>query len=161
MKATISRDAAEENAKLFFKNTAANEVPIEEVYVAADRMGYTDEQNRTWLGNKLWAMGPYNLVKRNYGVRKGKKRLKSLSLTDDGLKALGRDKAQGSFQTVLPVNQAKTVDAVAVITDANGTRYVTLQYVTDVVDEFNRQNPSWEIEIVPKRVRKGEAAVNR
>lgn len=33
-------------------------------------------------------------------------------------------------------------------------RIVTLQSITDDVDEFNRQNPSWELEIIPKRIRK-------
>lgn len=149
MKTTISRDAANEKVKMFYQNTESNDVPVEDVYVAADRTEYTEEQNKTWLGNVLWTLKPYNLVKRNYGVRRGKKRLVSLSLTDEGLKVLGRD------SNFIGTN-AGYADVPNIPVRPHTNKQVTLQSITDDVDEFNRQNPSWEIEIVFKRVKKGE-----
>ncbi len=140
----MSREAAEENLRMFFKNTSANEVSVEDVYAAADRLQYPEAQNKSWLGNKLWSMGSYNFIKRNYGLRNSKKQLKSLSLTEEGMKVLRRP---GTPQELFPpVNNFRTVPS-------GNSQPVTLQTVTDIADEFHKQNPSWVIRVIPERVK--------
>lgn len=116
----VSYEAASETLKLFFKdNPEADEVTLDDIYTAAARDLSKPEQNKAWLGNKLTHLKHYNLVSSVYGGPR--KMLKKVSLTREGVKALGRESASTA-------PEART--------------HVSLETIANDIKLFEEQNPS-------------------
>jgi hypothetical protein len=86
----ISQTAAVENLRrLFAASPNADQLSLEELFIASGREREDPQTNRNWLANKMTQLKYYNLIKSvyKYGQRK---ELVALQLTIKGKKALGR-----------------------------------------------------------------------
>lgn len=86
----ISETAAVENLRrLFSPNPNADQLSLEEVFIAAGRERENGRTNRNWLANKMTQLKYHGLIRPiyKYGQRK---ELAAIKLSLKGKKALGR-----------------------------------------------------------------------
>ena len=86
----ISRTAAVENLRrLFSPSPNADQLSLQEIFIAAGRERENEQTNRNWLANKMTQLKYHNLIKPiyKYGQRK---ELVAIKLGLEGKKALGR-----------------------------------------------------------------------
>lgn len=146
----LSYEATVGNLEDFFINTSGNSVTPEEIYKACGRDLNETAKNKSWLSNKTHAMGTHELFEKKYDKR-GFHEFNLLVLTEKGVKALGRS-TEPSAQSQLPFSPPQP---------PKSRQPVSLQAIADMVDEFNRQNPSWEIEVTPKRIKREEVPATK
>ena len=107
----LSREAAIKNLEDFFRNTSADVIDVDDIFVQMGRDLKTDKANRSWLSNKLTAMKEYNFLTRQYSKRDNKNKLTKLSLTSEGKRVLGRAEevqTTTTTTTVAPDNSSST-----------------------------------------------------
>lgn len=136
-------ETARRTLALFFGDQDA--VTPEEVFQRAARIGKPKATNEHWFHNRTWILRQFGLVQADKDTVDGRMRTVRLRLTPTG-KSMRRDMNKVMAESVTLPAFSSPIDSEA--------RAVTLQSITDDVDEFNRQNPSWELEIIPKRIRK-------
>lgn len=131
---TLSRDATIANLRRFFGDTGARSVTLPDLFRNAGREGNTHDRNMSWLFNKLTMMNIYELFEKKYAVRNGVRVLDMIELTRAGVEALS-------------ANSSHSAEAGSV--NPKGSK-VLLEDITDLAKVFMEQNPSWEVDIVPK-----------
>jgi hypothetical protein len=141
MGAKMSESAAIANLRRMFGDS--ERVTLDKIFENADRRDNTHASNMTWLYNKMTSMRKYDLFTTRYTVRNGTRAIGGLVLTAKGKQALGEPDR--------PHNRTADQDSTL---GSPSNQVISLQTIADIVDEFNRQNPSWELEVVPKRVKK-------
>jgi hypothetical protein len=133
--AQYSITSAKNALRMFFSNGRASTTP-DDIFQLPERANKTPEINTGYLYNKLTILrhfGLVNIIKTSDA--EGITRIVKINLTTAGKELL-------SDNPSTPIKKSPP------------SELITLQFITDAVDEFNRQNPSWEIELVPKRVKK-------
>ncbi len=116
-----------------------NAVTREEALISAGRPG-----NKNWFSFITSALKEYELFTKTYAANGT---LEKIILTETGKKALTRTNQDTPKATSRSVTINSKLGELG--------KVVTLQYVSDIIEEFNRQNPSWEIDPIPKRIKGG------
>lgn len=126
-----SKDSSIQNIKQFFSSTPDDVISLQDAYVAWGRDVTKENENKSWLSNKLTALKYHNLVKPIYTLRNGKRMLDKIQLTMEGKKALGRI----GDDTSNDISSQKT----------NNHPKVSLEEIMKVVPQLRKENPEFEI----------------
>lgn len=133
---TYSLTSAKNTLKLFFEKQEV--MTPEDVFKLPERVDKTEANNVSYLYNKLTLLRHFNLITTHKVVGEdGVSRIGKITLTQAGKELLRSTSETEKLSGSNPALQS-----------------VTLQSITEAVEEFNRLNPSWEFELVPKRVKK-------
>ncbi len=134
-----SKRAAEETLKRFFAaNPGSDTVSVEEIFQATGRHGKPARANMAWLSNKLTDLRYHDLIDSEYSYQ-GKRRLKGISLSLDGKRALGR---AGSGPAATPDPQPGN--------RPGSGQAVSLEDALMIVSQLKRRYPEFDIDLTVK-----------
>src|SRR6185436_522562 len=74
--------------KLLFTDPDSDQITVQEIFRKAGRADRAEEQNRSWLSNRLSGLSQGKLVKKQYEKKTG--RIERVRLTPEGMLRLGR-----------------------------------------------------------------------
>jgi hypothetical protein len=137
-----SKKAAEETLKRFFANKpASDQVSVEEIFRAAGRQGKQPTANMAWLSNKLTTLRYHDLINSEYSYQ-GKRRLKSISLSLDGKRALRRVGSANSPNAYQEPPEAGR--------QALGDQEPSLDDALALVSQLRKRYPEFDIDLTVK-----------
>jgi len=119
----LSRDGAIGNLKLFFGNSRADYVSVEDIFTRADRGDYSLESNRKWLYNRLTLIKPYGLYEKVNGIQNGVRVTRGLALTPEGRRAIwGGERPSDSHLETRNLQLKRHVTVRSVLDDVKSLR---------------------------------------
>jgi hypothetical protein len=134
-----SKTAAGETLKRFFAgNPDSDRVSVEEIFRNTGREDKKPRANMAWLSNKLTTLRYHDLISSEYSYQ-GKRRLKSISLSLDGKRALGR---AGSGLSTNPGPQPDN-------RPADG-QTASLEDALTIVSQLKKRYPEFDIDLTIK-----------
>ena len=124
--------------RFFAANPDSDTVLVEEIFAATGRQAKQPRANMAWLSNKLTDLRYHDLIDSEYSYQ-GKRRLKSISLSLDGKRALGRvGGGSASNPDLQPDNRATSGQA------------ASLEDALTVVSQLKRRYPDFDIDLTIK-----------
>lgn len=139
MNKSISEEAAITNLKGFFSHSpkGTKEVSLEQIFLAVGRHNMDAAINRSWLANKLTPIRKYNLINPVYEYEGKKRRLTKVKLTpkSEGLLGLNIEHKRDKEEDVSYQNTSPSV------------RQVTLESIAQDIREYEKHNPSIELDL--------------
>lgn len=136
-----SKRAAEETLKRFFAaKPDSDRVSVKEIFEATGRQDKKIRANMAWLSNKLTDLRYHDLIDSEYSYQ-GKRRLKSISLSLDGKRALGR---VGNGSGASGTDLAPTANRPA---NSGGA---SLEDALELVSELRQRYPEFDIALTVK-----------
>jgi hypothetical protein len=125
----VSYQASVETLRIFFSLASdADVVSIENVFAAAKRADRADNQNRSWLSNKLTSLYFHGLVS---AIKDENGKIRQLKLTAEGKKALNQHQASANR---LPDRDTPP-----------GKEVLTIEQIMDAIPELRKAHPKWDI----------------
>lgn len=127
----LSREGAISNLRLFFGNTEADYVSVDDIFTNAARSEYSLESNRKWLYNRLTLIKPYGLFEKVNGIKNGVRVTQGLALTPEGRRAIYGAEFLGQGSGMRH--------------DTSTLRRVTIQSVRDDVKALRKMYPEFDV----------------
>jgi hypothetical protein len=130
---------AQKVLKEFFSDTPhSDEVSFDELVRVTGRTAKTEAANRQYISNKLSILRSYNLIDTIY-VTDGRRKVSSIKLTPEGMKAIGRSSEGLTDNTIIQEPETYM-----------GGRDITLESVLRDVKVLRKQLPSFSVELIIK-----------
>src|ERR1700721_1293035 len=139
MRTAHSINSARNTLVKMFSNS--DEITLQEWYSIGGRTDYSEVANKRWRDKKLADLRYFKAIDTRYETT-DKKRVAKLVITDEGKRILNDSVPDGA-----------TAAKSSAFVNKTDTK-VTLQEITDLVKEFEKQNPDWKLRLVP--IRKGD-----